>query len=226
MTLEQVASDASAPKRFSTLVLSALSRRLDVHLFPRRWFERVAVDTADRILSPIAAGSRHVQLLRRLTRDWLEVEFAVPLAAAGEVLAAVDELCARRHRLALLARPRADPALPRTGGEISVALRRQRLHDRSFNAQLPVQGIPVQHCGTARVRGDFASFARAVVGIEKEISRLGDDLLAEHDARRRMAAMIDGRQHHCIGILLRALPPRVREPGRGHRHGLGRQGFG
>ena len=44
----------------------------------------------------------------------------------------------QRHRLALLARPRADAALPRTGGEISVALRRQRLHDRSFDAQLPV----------------------------------------------------------------------------------------
>ena len=85
-----------------TLVLSALSRRLDVHAFPRRWFERVAVDAADRILSPIGSGSRQVRLQQALTRHWREAEFAVPLDAAGETLAALDELCARHPRVLTL----------------------------------------------------------------------------------------------------------------------------
>lgn len=86
----------------ATLVLSALSRRLDVHAFPRHWFERVAVDAADRILSPIGSGSRQIRLLQALTRHWREAEFAVPLDAAGETLAALDELCARHPRVLTL----------------------------------------------------------------------------------------------------------------------------
>ncbi len=86
----------------ATLVLSALSRRLDVHAFPRRWFERVAVDAADRILTPIGSGSRQIRLLQGLTRHWREAEFAVPLDAAGETLAALDELCARHPRVLTL----------------------------------------------------------------------------------------------------------------------------
>lgn len=86
----------------ATLVLSALSRRLDVHAFPRRWFERVAVDAADRILSPIGSGSRQIRLLQALTRHWREAEFAVPLDAAAETLAALDELCARHPRVLTL----------------------------------------------------------------------------------------------------------------------------
>jgi len=86
----------------ATLVLSALSRRLDVHAIPRRWFERVAVDAADRILSPIGSGSRQVRLLQALTRHWREAEFAVPLDAAGETLEALDALCARHPRVLTL----------------------------------------------------------------------------------------------------------------------------
>jgi L-gulonolactone oxidase len=83
---------------FTSLVLSAASRRLDLHAISDRWFAHRAVDRADRILTPIGGGTRHVRLLRALTRAWREAEFAVPLERAGDLLAALDALLARYPR--------------------------------------------------------------------------------------------------------------------------------
>jgi L-gulonolactone oxidase len=98
------ASGRPVPRRprysFATLVLSALSRNLDVHAFRESWFTETATDRWDRILSPIDTSSRKVRLVRRLTRDWREAEFAVPLERAAETLDALEGLLAR-HREAL-----------------------------------------------------------------------------------------------------------------------------
>jgi L-gulonolactone oxidase len=80
---------------FTSLVLSAASRRLDLHDISDRWFAHRAVDRADRILTPIAGGTRQVRLLRALTRAWREAEFAVPVTRAAEVLTALEEVLAR-----------------------------------------------------------------------------------------------------------------------------------
>jgi len=85
---------------FTGLVLSAASRALDVDAISDRWFGHRAVDWADRVLTPIGGGSRHVRVLRGLTRSWREAEFAVPLGRAGDALQALDALLAR-HRHAL-----------------------------------------------------------------------------------------------------------------------------
>jgi len=84
----------------ATFLWAALSRRLHLHALPARWFTARAVDAGDRMISPIQNGSRRVQLLRFLTRDWKAAEFAVPLSRAAETLTALDRLIAdHRHAL-------------------------------------------------------------------------------------------------------------------------------
>ena len=84
----------------ATFLWAALSRRLHLHALPARWFTARAVDAGDRMISPIRNGSRRVELLRFLSRDWKAAEFAVPLSRAAETLTALDRLIAD-HRYAL-----------------------------------------------------------------------------------------------------------------------------
>ena len=84
----------------ATFLLAALSRRFHLQAFPSRWFTARAVDAGDRIISPIQNGSRRVQLLRFLSRDWKAAEFAVPLPGAADALVALDRFLAdHRHAL-------------------------------------------------------------------------------------------------------------------------------
>ncbi len=84
---------------FATLALSALSRGLNIHAISNRVFAHRAVDTADRILTPLGENSRHVRWKRALSR-WREAEFAVSVQRAGDVLEDLNALLSR-HRRAL-----------------------------------------------------------------------------------------------------------------------------
>ena len=96
---------------FASLALSSLSRRLNINAISNRVFAHRAVDTADRILTPIGGTSRHVRLMRALSRSWREAEFAVPLERAGAALEELSALLSRhRHALRIPVGLRSSPA--------------------------------------------------------------------------------------------------------------------
>jgi hypothetical protein len=125
--------------------------------------------------------------------------------------------------LALCARPRAEAARPGPRFEIGVALRSRRASDKPLDAHLPVQVIPVHHGRGARIRFELPAFARAVIRVENDVTRLGHDRLAEDDARRRRRVGRDGREHHRIGIGLGTQADGVVEPANDDAERVGRK---
>src|SRR5579859_7999404 len=109
--------------------------------------------------------------------------------------AALERLT-RFHRLALIARPGAEPALPWSGTEIGVVLGIREVFDLALGARLAVAVIPVKYHRCPAVGLEFPTLARPIVGVENDVARLRVDLLAEYHSRRWVAALVHGRQHH------------------------------
>ena len=70
------------------------------------------------------------------------------------------------------------------------------------------------------------ALAGVVVGDERNAAQLDVELLAQDDARGRLARRGRGGEHHGIGIGLLAGGEGGGEPGAGQRHRLGGQGIG
>lgn len=97
------APTAPRMERFSitTILLDAASRYLDVHGISDRLLAGRSVDHADRIICPIAAGSKRVQTMRAVSTGVKAMEAAVPLATAPEALLRLDRML-HEHRHARL----------------------------------------------------------------------------------------------------------------------------
>jgi len=130
---------------------------------------------------------------------------------------------ARVEGLALQARPRADPAVERTGRKVRVALLAWRNAHGALEPHLAAKRVPMYDRSGTRIRVELATLPAVIVGVEHDIAGVHDQLLEEHHARRR--ASVDGRgcKHHCIGIGLDLARPRGLEPLREQRQGVGRQ---
>ncbi|HEX9729706.1 MAG TPA: D-arabinono-1,4-lactone oxidase [Gemmatimonadales bacterium] len=84
----------------ATFLANKMSTHLGVNVLRNRWFTATAVDSWDRILTPIAGGSKRVQMLRRLSDDWQAAEVAIPSERAAETLGRLDAFLAdHRHTL-------------------------------------------------------------------------------------------------------------------------------
>ncbi len=79
---------------------------------------------------------------------------------------AVEQGRAGPNRLALIARPGSDAALPSAAVEICVRLGCGRTHHAAFDADLLVGVIPEEHNRCVRVRIQFGSLATVVVGVK------------------------------------------------------------
>src|ERR1700692_133715 len=95
------------------------------------------------------------------------------------------ECLTRFDRLALLAGPGAEAALPGPGAKVRVVLGIRQEFDGTLRAHLPVAVIPVKYRRGPAGGLKFQALARSIVGIEKQAAELGVDLFAEHDTRRR-----------------------------------------
>lgn len=97
------APTAPRMERFSitTILLDAASRYLDVHGVSDRLLAGRTVDHADRIICPIAGGSKRVQTMRAASAGVKAMEAAVPLASAPEALQRLDRML-HEHRHARL----------------------------------------------------------------------------------------------------------------------------
>ena len=131
----------------------------------------------------------------------LRVGVGVPKRCAAASVARTRS-ARERDRCALLAGPGPDAALPGARCEIGVAFGRVVGVTASFDAHLPVQRVPVHDYRGARVDGQVGTLARQIVGEEGQVSGIGPDLLAQHDARRRCALRIHRGQHHRVRIRL------------------------
>src|SRR6185295_17377506 len=67
---------------------------------------------------------------------------------------ALAEHVARGERPALFAGPRGNPAFEGATGEILVALAVRRARDRTFDAHLAMQRVPMEYGGGARACGE------------------------------------------------------------------------
>jgi len=76
----------------STFLLDMASRWLHLNGVTDERFAGRCVDTADRILCPIPDRTARVRALRTISRDWLAMEVAVPVASAGDALVRLDRL--------------------------------------------------------------------------------------------------------------------------------------
>src|SRR5882724_6622764 len=84
--------------------------------------------------------------------------------------AALEHLT-RLHGLALIAGPGAEPALPRSGTEIGVALGIGERFDPALGAHLTMAVIPVKHHRCPAVGLEFPTFARPIVGVENDVAQ-------------------------------------------------------
>src|SRR5271166_488695 len=115
----------------------------------------------------------------------------------------------RFDRLALCARPCAQATLPRPQLKVGIVLLVGQGLDLTLRADLAVSVIPVKHdCGTP-VGLELASLVREVIHVKNDAAGCSVNFLAEHDARRWLAARIDGREHHCVGIWLCGIGKRL-----------------
>ncbi len=131
--------------------------------------------------------------------------------------AALDDLALRRGRRR---QPAAEgPRRPVRGGFLA-----RDLLDRALDAELAAERVPMEHHGRPGLRLELAALARAVVRVEDEVAGVGDDLLAEHDARRRPPVFVRGRKAHRVRVALDLLVGGLPEPGGSERHGVRRKG--
>ena len=78
----------------------------------------------------------------------------------------------------------------------------------------------------SRIDLELTAFARLIVRVEENEARCGVDFLAQHHARRGVAAAVDRGEDHGIGIGLRGIDPRLRQPLCRELQRIGRQGIG
>src|SRR5581483_3967656 len=110
----------------------------------------------------------------------------------GSSLQGGSQFGPRLDRLALLAGPRPQPALPRTGSEILVTVGGMQPVHNPLQPHLPVKMIPMEHRRGARIRRKLAPLVRPIVRIKDDESPFRDHRFAKDDARRRRTVLGDG----------------------------------
>ena len=132
----------------------------------------------------------------------------------------------RFERAGLLARPGADPALPRTAREIRIGLCVGQRADRAAESRLAAQRLPVEKRRRFRTAGEFAPLGAFDIAVEGETA--GVHALAQKHPHVGQPVVVDRRQRHRLGIvdlgLRRLLEPQPEE--RDRILGLGKVGLG
>src|SRR5471032_3023487 len=108
-----------------------------------------------------------------------------------------------KHRAAfdhftLLRRPRAYSRSKRARRKIGIAIFRTCLDDGTLDTHLEFEFDPVKQQTRGGVAREFMTFAAEVIREEHEAAVV--DALDQHDACRRAAALVDGRERHGIGF--------------------------
>ena len=122
------------------------------------------------------------------------------------------EGAARLYRLALVTGPGAEPALPRSGAEISVVVDVGQPFHPALRANLAVAVIPVEYNGRAGIVLKFTALAGAVIREKSNLAERGVDFLAQYHPGGWSGVRVDGREHHRIRIRLRGVAHGLREP--------------
>jgi hypothetical protein len=103
------------------------------------------------------------------------------------------------ERTGLLARPRADPALSGTAGEIRVGLRLRNRAYRATKSRLTAQRLPMKQGCRFGVNGEFPSLGALDVAVEDKAARVRP--LAEKRPGVRKSALVDRCENHRLGIV-------------------------
>jgi len=93
---------------------------------------------------------------------------------------------------------RCQAALAGTGREIDVGFGGGEFRHASGDADLAVYGVPIEHQGGVRIRGQFARFAAVVIGEEEEAA--GIHSFEQDHARGRASAGSARGEGHGVGF--------------------------
>jgi hypothetical protein len=111
----------------------------------------------------------------------------------------LQQLGARLERPRLLARPGADAAFARAGGEIGVGIAAGNLRHRAAQAHLPAQRLPVEQRRRLRVGGELDALGALAVGVKHQPGFV--ELLAQHGAQVGQAGGVDGGERDRLGVV-------------------------